>query len=249
MATKNRAFIAALTATTVLTAGAVWAASPPTSDQQKTTPQQAAADKDFGSVSADGLGAFQDMTLTRLAIFDGRTADAKQYINDAVTALGKAKTDETVFTKAEADLKPPASADAPASKTASGAAPADNQPADQTKVPIAWLPVDGEIMINEDYSANPAKTAAVADANSSLKSGDRKGAMEKLKLADMNVDVTLAVVPLEQTIKSVQQASDLINTSKYYEASQVLRLAQNSERFDATNVSDTPSTATKTSTK
>ena len=185
------------------------------------------------------------MTLTRLAIYDGRIDDAKKFVNEADTALGKARTDETVFTKAEADLKPPTSIAAPASKNVSGAAPADNKQGDQTKMPIVWLPVDGAITINEDYTASPAKTAAVSDANKSLKSGDRKGAMEKLKLADMNIDVTLAVIPLEQTIKSVHQATELINSGKYYEASQVLRLAQDNERFDGTNISGTPSTSTK----
>ena len=68
-------------------------------------------------------------------------------------------------------------------------APADDKQADRMKKPISWLPVDGSITINEDYTAIPAKTAAVADANKSLESGDRKGAMEKLKLADMNVEI------------------------------------------------------------
>ncbi len=248
MVTKKQAFIAALTATTLLTAGAAWA-------QQKATPQQAAADKDFGKVSADGLRAFQDMTLTRLAIFDGRIDDAKKFVNDADTALGKAKTDEAIFTKAEADLKPPTSTaehasktNAPATNSVSGAAPADNKQADQMKKPIAWLPVDGAITINEDYTANPAKTAAVSDANKSLKSGDRKGAMEKLKLSDMKIDVMLAVVPLEQTITNVHQAVELINNGKYYEASQVLRQAQDNQRFDGTSISGTPSTPTNTGT-
>ena len=73
-------------------------------------------------------------------------------------------------------------------------------------------------------------------SNKSLKRGDRRGAIEKLKLADMNIDVTLAVVPLEQTIKYVHQAANLINDGKYYEASQELRQAQDNERFDATNI-------------
>jgi hypothetical protein len=55
--------------------------------------------------------------------------------------------------------KPPASTDAPASKNVSGAAPAGNKQADQTRKPIAWLPVDGVITIYEDYAASPAKKA------------------------------------------------------------------------------------------
>jgi hypothetical protein len=250
MANKQKPFIAALMATTLLTAGAALAASQQMADQQKSTPQQTSADKAFGKLSADGSRAFEDLTLTRLAIYDGRIDDAKKYVNEADAAFGKAKTDETVFTKAQADLKTPTSKDASANKNVSGAAPVDKvggaappgapngiltdtEMADQKK-PIAWLPIDGAITINEDYTSNPAKNAAVADANKSLKSGDRKGAMEKLKLADMSVDVTLAVVPLEQTIKYAHQAAGLINDGKYYEASQTLRKAQDNLRFDVT---------------
>ena len=253
---NKKVFVAALTATTFLTAGAAWAASQHMADQQTSTPQQTAADKDFGKLSANGSRAFEDLTLTRLAIYDGRIADAKKYVNEADTAFSKAKTDEAVFTKAQADLKMPIGNAASANKNVSGAAPdkvggaaprrapngmlTDTEKADMKK-PIAWLPIDGAITINEDYTANPAKTAAVADANKSLKSGDRKSAMEKLKLADMKVDVTLAVIPLEQTIKYTRQAADLINDNKYYQASQVLRQAQDNLRLDIASVPDTPS--------
>ena len=245
MVSNKKAFIAALTATALLTAGAAWAA-----DQQKSTPQQTLADKDFGKLSADGSRAFQDLTLTRLAIYDGRIDDAKKYVSEAETAFGKAKTDEAVFTRAQADLKTPT-----ASRKVSGAAPMEKIGGDKIpgmpngmlaemvdqKKPIAWLPIDGAITINEDYTANPAKTAAVAGANNSLKSGDRKGAMEKLKLAKINVDVTLAVIPLELTINYAHQAAGLITDGKYYEASQVLRQVQDSLRFDVTSISGTAS--------
>jgi hypothetical protein len=109
------------------------------------------------------------------------------------------------------------------------------------KKPIVWLPIDGVITINEDFTANPTKTAAVAEANKHLKNGDRKGAMEKLKLADLNVDVTLAVIPLEQTIHNTHAAAALINDGRYYEASQVLRQVQGNLRFDVTDILGKPS--------
>ena len=235
----------ALTATTLLTAGAAGAA-----DQQKSTPQQTLADKDFSKLSADGSKAFEDLTLTRLAIYDGRIDDAKKYVGEAETAFGKASTDETVFTKAEADLKAPT-----ANRKVSGAAPMQNVEGEKIpglpngmlaetldpKKPIVWLPIDGVITINEDFTASPAKTAAVAEANKHLKNGDRKGAMEKLKLADLNVDVTLAVIPLEQTIHNTHAAAALINDGKYYEASQLLRQVQGHLRFDVTDISGKPS--------
>ncbi|MGB8898421.1 MAG: YfdX family protein [Methylocella sp.] len=202
MENSHKAFIATLVATTLLTAGVTRAADSQKVDQQKATAKQTSADKDFSKISADGSSAFRDLTLTRLAIFDGQIDAAKKYVEKADTALRKATTDETVFTKAEADLKPPTSKSEPATSAVNGAAPVNNKPADQMKMPIAWLPVDGQMLIDEDYTANPKKTTAVADANKSLKSGDRKGAMDKLKLADINIDFMITVVPLEQTIKS-----------------------------------------------
>lgn len=56
----------------------------------------------------------------------------------------------------------------------------------------------------------------------------------------MNVDVTMIVVPLEQTINDVHQAAGLINDGKYYEASQMLRDVQDGERFDVTSVTAKP---------
>ncbi len=245
MTNNRKTFIMALAATTILTVGGEQAIAQQTPAQQKPIPQQTLANKDFGKLSADGSNAFQDLTLTRLAIFDGRIDDAKKYIQQAETAFDKAKKDEAVFTKAEADLKPPAGKNAPANQTIGAAPPtgkpADSKSADQMKKPIAWLPVDGAISINEDYTANPAKKGAVAEANKNLKSGDRTKAMETLKLADMDIDVTLAVVPLEQTIDNVHQAAGLINDGKYYEASQLLRQAQDSERFDVTSITAKPS--------
>jgi hypothetical protein len=243
---NRKALILALTATTLLTASLARAASEPTPGQQTPKLEKTSANKDFGKLSADGSNAFQDLTLTRLAIFDGRIDDAKKYIQRAEAAFGKAKTDETVFTKAEADLKQPKAKTTPTDQTVGAAPPAVNKPvADKSMAqidkPIAWLPVDGAISINEDYTGNSTKAAAVAEANKSLKSGDRNEAMEKLKLADLDIDITLAVVPLEQTINDVHQAAGLINDGKYYEASQLLRQAQDGERFDVSNIIAAPS--------
>jgi len=67
--TKNKkALIVALTATALIAAAPARAESQPTPDQQKMTPQQISADKDFGKLSADGAGGFQDLSLARLTL-------------------------------------------------------------------------------------------------------------------------------------------------------------------------------------
>jgi hypothetical protein len=96
------------------------------------------------------------------------------------TPFTNAKADDTVYTKAEADLKAPA-AKVSGAKT-SPSADAEPDAATETaaeKKPIAWVPIDGSITIAEDITGDAAKTAAVADANTSLKKGDREGAVQK----------------------------------------------------------------------
>ena len=104
---SSKAFIVALCATTILTTGAVWAADTATMKEANATPQHTAADKDLAKFSADGANAFEDMALTRRALYEGRTDDAKKFVALADAGFNKAKTDNTVYTKAEADLKAP----------------------------------------------------------------------------------------------------------------------------------------------
>jgi hypothetical protein len=233
MTYRKPSFIAAMLAGSVLTAsGAFAAATPQTAAEKNAKAEGAAVDKDFRRISNDGATGYQDLILTRLAIFDGKIKVAKEYIEKSDAAFMKAKTDETVFTKAEADFKPPAAKPAPV--------PADAAATAATKTAIAWLPVDGQMVIGEDFQADPKKVTAVAEANKSLKAGDRAAALGKLKLADIDIGFTIAVVPLEQTITNVHQANVLIGEGKYYEASQMLRNVEVAERFDSANIDGTP---------
>jgi hypothetical protein len=138
-------------------------------------------------------------------------------IADAKTAIGKAQKDDTVFVKAESELRAPGKS--------------MQNPNPDTKR-VAWLPVDGQMILDENYVASPQKAAAVADANKNLKEGDRKGATDKLKLAGINVDFTMAVVPLAKTTGAIDQAATLIDDGKYYEANTTLLQAEKGVRFD-----------------
>jgi hypothetical protein len=239
MAGSSNTFFAALCATTILTTGAAWAADPALEKDANATPQQAMADKDLGKFSADGATAFEDIALTQRAIFEGRTDDAKKFVALADAGFKKAKTDDSVYTRAEADLKTPGAKD-DATKMGAAAAAPDAAKDKQMKAPIAWVPIDGSITIAEDITGNPAKTAAVGDANKSLQGGDREAAVKKLKVAGIEVAIVLAVMPIDMTIDKVHQAAVMIDAGKYYEGSQELRLAEANERFDVIGNEGTP---------
>jgi len=238
MVKYGTSLLAALCATTMLTSGAAWAANPaPAAPVQEAnaTSQQATADKDLGKFSADGAAAFANIMFTRRAIFEGRTDDAKKYVALAESGFNKAKSDDTVYTKAEAALKPPAgNVDAEKPATEATTPPPDKG------APIAWVPVDESISIAEDITGNATKTAAVGDANQSLQTGDRDAAMKKLKVAGIEVAIVLALMPVETTLDKVHQAAVLIDAGKYYEGSQELRLAEAGERFDTVGNLGTP---------
>ncbi|KAB1079131.1 YfdX family protein [Methylobacterium soli] len=242
---RFRMFTAALAATTIL-AGAAYAADQAAPSVPQETAAQKAADRDVGKLSKDGAQAFRDLHLARIAIFGADPSQAKTLIGKAQAALDKAKTDETVFLKAEADLHPPATTGTASSDKAAAAkgdtSKGDTSKGDMTK-PVAWLPVDGQLLLGEDFVATPAKASAVADANKSLAKGDRKGALEKLKLAHVDVNFTLAVLPLAKTTADVDQAAKLIDASKYYEANAVLKQAEDGMRFDMIDVIALPQKA------
>ncbi|MCJ2089562.1 YfdX family protein, partial [Methylobacterium sp. E-005] len=193
----NRSIVIALVAATAL-GGAAFAAEQAAAPHE--TPAQKAADADAGKLSKDGAQAFQDLQLTRLAIFEANPAQAKDMIGRAQAAFAKAKTDDTVFMKAEADLKSPADMAGQkgmaSSATAQPAATDDKPSSNQSKNPVAWVPVDAQLTLGDEFVATPEKASAVTEANKNLAQGDQKGAMEKLKLAHVDVNFTMAVLPL-----------------------------------------------------
>jgi hypothetical protein len=201
------------------------------------SPAQKAVDKDVGKLSKDGAQALRDMQVARLAIYEAQPATAKEAIDKAQALLAKAKTDDAVFMKAESELKSPANK----------AAVAADKTATDSKDKVAWLPVDAQLTLGEDFVATPAKAAAVADANKSLQGGDKQGAIEKLKLAHIDVGMTMAVLPLDKTAADVSQAASLIGQGKYYEANSVLKTAESRMRFDVVDAIIMPKAAAQAS--
>jgi hypothetical protein len=220
---KSLAYLAAAAAALVGTAAFAADQTP------QTTAAQQAAEKDFGRVSTDGFNAMHDVSLARWAIFNGDTNDAKQDIVNASNALNRAQSDDSVFLKAEADLKPP---------------PGVTQPNPQNQQPgtraIKWLPVDGAVALGEDYVASPAKSAGVAKANAQLKQGDHAGAMHSLRLAGVTMSFDEEVAPLAKTIAGVSKAEQLLDSGQFYEANQELKGVQDGVRFDVVDMSGTP---------
>ncbi|SCX22236.1 MULTISPECIES: YfdX family protein [Agrobacterium] len=222
---KMSTLFAAILATTVASGSLAYAA-----DTAKVpVTKEVTAQKDFTKLSRDGIAAFRDIHLARIAVFDADPATAKKLVAEAQSALKKAKADDSIFLKAEAAMKPPASAPAAAkSKTADASA--------QT----AWIPIDGQFTLEEDFVATPEKQQAVARANEHLKKGERSKAVETLRLAGIDVSTTIAALPLNQTITGVDDAAKLLDENKFYEVNAKLKTVEDGLVFDTVAAFDTP---------
>ena len=188
--------------------------------------------KDFAKLSNDGFQAFRNVQMARLAIFDGRTDEAKTLLDQAQASLKTAKGDGTAFEKAEADMKQP---NAKTQKTAD----ASDTKADKSEVKT-WLPIDGQIILGEDYTVTPENNAAIGKANVALKAGDKAGAVEQLKLAGIDMSFATALVPLDQATQDVNQAVKDVDAGKYYEANLDLKKVQDGVVVDVVDVVGTP---------
>ena len=231
----RRSMAAALVLTTILGGTAIAAEQA----AQQSTAQTSMIDKDVGKLSKDGAKGYRDLQLTRLAIFEANPAQAKDMIAKAQAAFAKAKTDDAQFTKAEADLK--TQVDLANHKRTMQAATPESKPG--SKEQVAWVPVDAQLTLGDDFVATPEKASAVTEANKNLAHGDQRGALEKLKLAHVDVNFTMAVLPLNKTISDIDQAATLIEQGKYYEANAVLKTAQDAVRFDVIDAVAVPQKA------
>ncbi|MFY4693389.1 YfdX family protein [Burkholderia glumae] len=183
--------------------------------------------QDFTKLSDAGSHAMNDVGAARSALFNGDPEDAARLLSQAKVAMKAAATDDSAFLRAASSLT-----DA-----------AGKHPSASSDTRSAWLPVAGEVSILDDFASQPAKAKAVDHANAALKNGDRSAAIRALKLADVNVDYTVDVVPLAKTGARIDQASALLDAGKYYEAGQVLRQIQNSVRFDHLDINAIPQNA------
>lgn len=229
--------LAAMLVAGAATGGAYAADQAAKADATQMQPGEKAVLKDVGKLSTDGRDAFRDLHEARLAIFNADPADAKSLIDKAKTAIEKAKTDDASYMKAEAKFEPKLNPPAKAGGTKANAT-------DDTSKEVAWLPIDGQLALGEDFVATPEKTEALGKANKSVQSGDQAAALQTLKLADIDVDFTMAVLPLDKTASDIETAAKLIDGGQYYEANAVLKQTEERIRFDSLDVDGVPTKTT-----
>ena len=158
----------------------------------------------------------------RIAIFNGHTGLAAKLVGVAMTDLKAAEKHaavigpDGVFTvKSPADI-------------------GSNKPADDR-----FIPLDGQILLADNYVVTPEKSAAIKNANEHLAKGEHQKAAEVLKLASVDVAYSRVMMPLAATQAHLQTAADLVAKKQYYEANLALKAAQDGLKVDTISLVDT----------
>lgn len=207
---RVRAFAIAALATTAL---AGWAFGPTiaaAATDQVVAAASAAKTTPDLKLSEDGYHAMRDIRAARISIFNGNPGEATTYVDKAKTALGKAETIE----KHIADKG--------------------------TEASSKYVPVDGQIVIANDYVATPEKAKHIAAGNAHLQKGKTKEALEELKLAEVDIGFSRVLMPLQSTVANVDSAASLLRDGKFYEANMALKAAEDGMTVDTVMLVETP---------
>lgn len=200
---------------TMVTATPVWA-SENTADVKTETTSVNKVQREAGEVlhmAGQGFDAMREIQLARVAIFQGHTGTAENFISNATLLLSDTSIDWSKFTKMDHKAK---------------------------MINDQYIIINSNFSISENFIASSEKEAAIKKANEKISEGDSKGAIDTLRLAGMSVVQNQYLMPLQQTRHAVAEATHLLNTGKYYEANLMLKSAEDgivveSQLLDLTN--------------
>lgn len=178
--------------------------------------------------SEDGSRAIREIGLARVAIFNGDPKLASDLITRAKASVAKAEHEAPTFMVKMSDV---ANGKVVDTKSETGKA--------------QMVPVDGDLVLAEDFVPTPEKRARIDKANEHFRNGKAKEALEELRLGDISVMYTRAWMPLAGATKHLDQATQFMDDHKYYEANLALKAIGDSITLDSVAINE-PVTNTKT---
>ncbi len=168
-------------------------------------------------LSDDGLKAVRNVHLARVAIFNGQPEKAMKNVKDASSDLAKTKVDAKKF------------------YGRSNAAQSSED----------WIPVDASVDIADNFFVTAEKQKHITNANGQFKTGNKQKAVEELKLADIDVNYTRIMMPLQTTQEHVKAAESLLDDQKYYEANLALKAVEDGLVLETVALADVPKPSDK----
>jgi YfdX protein len=189
-------------------------AQPSTQASADPVAQATAAARNSAAVKTvdEAYAALREARAARFAIFDGSTDAAKKLIDAAVANFAMANVDSNF-----AAQKP------------------KNARADQQ-----YIPFDASMELSENFAPSPQNKAKLDEANGHISKGNYQQARETLKLANIDVTTSVAVVPAAMTKGHLEEAQRLMSEGKYYEGNLALKLIDDSILIDSSRVDAVP---------
>jgi hypothetical protein len=229
---KNFATVVALALTLLVSADGLYVHAADKTPADKTSSAKATAKngltRDLTKVSHDGYGAMRAIHGARIAIFNGETKLVDEMLAKAQKGLDAATKDAQKFA---ADMKAADHGKKNEKKSAS----------DQMDL----IPINSDIMIADTFVPSPEKKTHIEKANTHLKTGHSKEAIEELQLGEIDVIYTVMMLPLESTKKRVADAEGFAKEHKYYEANLALKAAEDGIIVETVDLIETPHSASK----
>ena len=183
-----------------------------TTSQENTATEQTTNQSIIKTVN-EAFNGMREIHAARLAIFNGDIDSATKFTSEAQTNFNMAE-------KAVGEYQ---------IKTNKSTNSAD-----------AFIPFDMKIELSEGFVPTEDKHEHLVKANEYLKSGDQQKAIEVLRLANIEVTVSAAMLPAKSSMKHVKDAVDLLKNSKFYEANLALKAVEDSVILDFYSIDAIP---------
>ena len=164
----------------------------------------------FIRLSEEGSKAARNISMARVAIFDGQSQEAMKLVDQAKATLATAAQDVDKLAIKKPDK-------------------ADSGP---------MIPIDAKLTMADDFTLTPEKRKDLDKINEHLKKGETKEALNLLRPADVRLTLTTLFMPIDTTAKAVDQAAKLLAESKYYEANLALKKAEDGWVIDSQSFTD-----------
>ncbi len=198
-------------------AGAAWAietGSATARAENSAQNAETAKPSELMKTSEEVFGALRDVRSARMAIFNGDIDQASSLVANASRG----------FDAADARI----------------AALGIRNPKDDADN-VTYVPFQMAMGVAEDFVPSEDTAAPLQQANEHLAKGDQKQAAEVLKSADIDVTVTAAMAPIDQSVAKTKDAAALIRDGKYYEANLALKDIEDSIVVEAYAIDAIPS--------
>lgn len=183
--------------------------------QQSASAQQPMQDQDKAllRISGEVVAALQNVRAARVAIFNGDTDNAKKLMASITKDFDAAKSSASDIT-----ITP--------------------QKSDAAK--DRYVPFDVSMALAEGFTPTQDKAEPLKQAHEQMTNGDQKQAAEVLRLADIDVVVSAALLPIDGTTQNAADASKLMDQGKYYEANLALKKIEDSILVDTYDLTGVP---------